>query len=457
VTNSRANLSQILHPALMTAERVLAALDELISLQVNEILHHREFQKLEARWRGLRYLVNDVVPADDEHAQTIVKLFDIEWRELAKDVEFAGEFTQSLFFRSVYDQEFGAPGGKPYGLLLADYEIGATGAGSASHDLTVLRAIGDTAAAAFAPFVAQADAALLGLDHIRDLQRQLDLRLRFNSPEMRRWNDLRAGPDSRFLGLVLPRILIRLPYLDDGQHDFGFRFREDVSDADGRGYCWASGIWALGSVAIRAFQESGWFVDIRGVRRGERGSGLVDGLPQADYGSDSPGVCVRTPVEICITDETERELAEQGFICLCPSGAAGDAAFYTIPSLSRPAVYETAEATANANISAMLPYMLCVSRFAHALKVMVRDQIAGAHDAESLNRMLTRWITRYVVEGSTSTASQRASHPLAAASVQVEPLDQSGSYNCVMHLEPHLQFDQMVASVTLKTRLEQPR
>jgi type VI secretion system ImpC/EvpB family protein len=444
--------------AVADLERDLAAIDEMIADQVNEILHEPAFQRLEARWRGLLHLVEQVESRDDEAPQAMVKVYDVEWRELANDLEFSPEFTQSQLFRRVYDEEFGAPGGQPFGLLLGDFEIGAGTAGSPQRDLSVLRLVADTAAAAFAPFIAQASPALLGLGHMRELQRQLDLRLRFDSPEMIRWKELRRAEEARFLGLTVPRTLARLPYRDDGVHDFGFRFDEDVSAPEAGAYCWGSGIWALGGVAMRVFQECGWFADMRGVRPGMRGGGLVDGLPRADHGTDAPGIAIRTPLEVMITDETERELAEHGFICLCPNGDNGDAAFYTVPSLSRPPIYSTDEANANASISAMLPYLLSVSRFAHALKVIARDRIGAAEEASTLQSRLRDWIRAYVVEGSLSSPEQRARFPLSGADIQLEPVEGgAGHYNCVVHLEPHLQFDQVVASMTLKTRLERRR
>ncbi len=439
------------YEAIIWLEQQLVAIDELITEQVNELLHHPQFQKLEARWRGLEYLVDQLGSSEDEHAEIIISILDVDWRRLGKDLEFASDYTQSQLFRMIYDDEFGSPGGKPFGLLLGDFEIGA-----GRDDLSALRSISRTAAAAFAPFVAQAHPSLLGLDQIRDLQRQLDLRIRFESPEMRRWNDLRGTEESRFVGLTLPRVLIRLPYVDDGSLDHGFRFAEDLSADAAGSYCWAGGIWALGGVAIRAFQESGWFADMRGIRRGQRGGGLVEGLIAPDYGTDAPGVACRAPLDIAITDEIEHELAGNGFICLCPNGDSGDAAFYTIPSLSR-LRKNTDQASANSNVSAMLPYMLCVCRFAHALKVIARNNIGSTQDQATLRAALNKWIRRFVIEGSSSSAEQRARFPLSEAEVELEAIGNSGNFSCVMRLVPHLQFEAGAANVQLKTVLEAAR
>jgi type VI secretion system ImpC/EvpB family protein len=400
----------------------------------------------------LRHLVDQLEVSDDDRAEAIIRVLDVDWRRLCKDLEFASDYTHSQLFRQVYEDEFGSPGGKPFGLLLGDFEIGA-----GSEDMSTLRSISRIAASAFAPFVAQAHPSLMGLDHIHDLERQLDLHIRFESPEMRRWNELRDTEESRFVGLTIPRVLIRAPYLDDGSHDHGFRFAEDLSAADAGSYCWVGGIWALGGLAIRAFQESGWFADMRGIRRGQRGAGLVDGLIAPDHGTDAPGVACRAPLDVAITDEIEHELSGSGLICLCPNGESGDVAFYSIPSLSRTRKSSNEQASANAGVSAMLPHMLCVSRFAHALKAIARSNIGTMQDQATLRDGLNKWIRKYVIEGSSGSAEQRARYPLSDAQVELEPLGNSGNFSCILRLVPHLQFEAGTANVQLKTILEPTR
>lgn len=437
-------------------EAVCAAVDEIVSEQLNEVLHAPCFQRLEAAWRGVQFLTDSAQPTAEDAAPVIIRLLSVTWTELRNDLQYATEFYQSYLFRQIYDQAIGMPGGEPFGLLLGNFEIGLREAKDQHGGIATLRMIGDVAAAAFAPFVAQAHPSLLGLSSFADLHRQSESMTRADSPEMRQagWVELRQSEEARFLGLTIPRVLSRPPHTDDKLDDAGFRFREDVSAGDSSAFCWASSIWALGAVAITTFMNCGWFAGMRGVNSGERGAGLVDGLPSVDFNTDAPGVAIRTPLDLSLTDALERQLAELGLICLCPDAIGGDVAFYTVPTLSKPRAFTSAEANSNAALSSMLPYMLCVSRFAHTLKVIARDQIGTATEHTDLKSTLDKWIARYVAEGPISSPKQRAKMPLSQASVELVPAAGDGKFNCVMRLQPHLQFENIDATMTLRTRLE---
>jgi type VI secretion system ImpC/EvpB family protein len=431
--------------------RDIARLDALLGRQVNAVLHHPDFQRLEASWRGLRYLVEQV----PEEVSVKVRVLNVSWKELTRDLGRAVEFDQSHLFRKVYGEEFGTPGGEPFGVLLGDYEVcHSLGPDHPIDDLRTLIDISSVAAAAFAPFVTAAHPSLLHLGSFTELEKPLNLEKAFEQLEYLKWRSFRHTEDARFVGLVLPRVLMRLPYADEGLRVDGFRFREDAGEADRSRYLWGTAVYAFGGVLVRAFAGCGWLADIRGARADASGGGLVTGLPVPSFPTDKPGIAPRGPTDAAITDFQEKELAELGLTPLCRCPDTDLAAFYGYPSVQKPRKYDEPAATANARLSAQLQYLLCVSRFAHYLKVIGRDKIgafAGPGDCEAY---LNRWLTAYVASSDEADQETKAQFPLREAQVQVrEHPDRPGSYVCVMHLRPHFQLDEMITTVRLVTEL----
>jgi type VI secretion system protein ImpD len=430
--------------------RDIARLDGLLSAQVNAILHHPRFQQLEASWRGLRFLVEQA----QEGENVKVRVLDVSWKELARDLDKAIEFDQSQLFQKVYTEEFGTPGGEPYGVLLGDYSLRPRpGPDHPTDDLGTLGKVAAVAAAAFAPFIAAAHPSLLDMNSFTDLERPLNLARTFAQPDYVRWRSLRQAEDSRFLGLVLPRVLTRLPYAE-GARPEGFRFREEVGGPDSGGYLWGNAVYAFGSVLLRAFRENGWLADIRGVPPGGEGGGVVTGLPAHDFATDRPGVATRPLTDASLTDPQEKELSDLGFIPLCHCPDTDVAAFHGNPSVQQPKRYDEEAANANARLSAMLQYMLCVARFAHYLKVIGRDKIGSFSGPQQCEDFLHRWLLNYTLADETEDAQARARFPLREYRVQVrEHPGKPGTYLGVFHLRPHLQFDQVSTGVRLVTEL----
>jgi type VI secretion system ImpC/EvpB family protein len=437
--------------------RDVAAIDQLVNAQLNEILHHPTFQKLEASWRGLRYLV-DRVDEEAEHNLKI-RVLNASWRELERDFERAVEFDQSQLFRKVYEEEFGTPGGEPYAVLLGDFEIHPRPTPDHPHDdLALLTALARVAAAAFCPFIASVAPAMFGLDDFSGLEYRLDHAQTLQRLDYLKWNALRKTDDARFVGLTLPRALARLPYEDDGTRVDRFCFREEVSGPDRRRYLWGSAVYAFGSVLIRAFAETGWLADIRGVQRAVEGGGLVAGLPTPSFGTDQRGVALKSSTDVIVTDRLERELSELGFLPLCACQDTEYAAFYSSPSIQQPKLYDRPAATANARLSSMLPYMLCVSRFAHYVKVLGRDKTGAFSEPHELEEFLQRWIVRYVTTDAEASAEVKAKFPLREAKVEVRNQPgKPGAYQCIMHLAPHYELDELTATVRVATELAPPR
>ncbi|MGQ9575800.1 MAG: type VI secretion system contractile sheath large subunit [Thermoguttaceae bacterium] len=435
--------------------RTIATLDELLARQVNAILHHPRFQKLEAAWRGLRYLVDQL----DDTQRVKIRVLNVTWRELARDAERAIEFDQSQLFRKVYSEEFDTPGGEPFSVLLGDYEVQhRVTEGHPVDDMAVLKAISGVAAAAFAPFIAAAHPAMFGLNDFSSLEQPLHLSRTFDQLEYLKWEELRRSEDSRFLGLTLPRVLMRLPYEDDGSRLDGFRFREDVSGPGREKYLWGSAVYAFGAVLIRAFSQSGWLADIRGVRRDVAGGGVVCGLPVHSFATDRRGIAPKSSTEVILSDRQEGELSHLGFIPLCHCPDTELAAFYTNQSVHKPKTYDDPAATMNARISAMLRYTLCVSRFAHYLKAIARDKMGAFTEPELCADYLYRWLQRYVTPDSEASAEVKARLPLREARVEVtEHPAKPGSYRCTAHLWPHFELDELTATLKVTTELTAAR
>jgi type VI secretion system protein ImpD len=441
--------------------RDIAAIDQLLAKQVDAILHHPEFQKLEASWRGLRHLVDaaadprnepisDPLNKDRPPKRVQVKVFNATWSELARDAARAVEFDQGVLFRRVYSEQFDMPGGSPFGVLLGDFRIRHRR--SAEHredDIQVLGSIAGVAAAAFAPFIASVHPTLLGVPTFGNLQGMTEEQLAglFASDQHIAWRALRDSEDSRFVGLTLPYVLARLPYEDDGTRDDCFRYREQVAGGGGTDigdYLWGSAVYAFGDVLIRTFLETSWFTEIRG--------GLARGLPAHPFSTDGPGIALKNSTDFSISQE--QTFGEHGFMPLSPCPDTGSCAFFGNRSLHKPRKYDKPEATRNARISAMLQYMFCASRFAHYLKQIVRDKLGSTIDARELEDSVQSWIRGYVTPDASPSPNTRAQYPLQDASVTVTKVDgPSGRYDCVMHLQPHSQLDGVSASVTLKTQI----
>jgi len=442
--------------------RDIARIDALIDRQLNAVIHHPSFQKLESSWRGLEFLTSKI-PEGGEGVK--VRVLNVSWGELVNDVTRALEFDQSQLFKKVYENEFGQPGGEPFGVLLGDYEIHPRPSpGHPQDDVEALSQIAGVAAAAFAPFIASVHPSFFGLDSFTELERPLDLTRTFEQPEYTKWRSLRNAEDSRFVGLTLPRILMRIPHGTTGSPGAGSRFREDVAGPSRDRYLWGNAAYAFGAVLIRSFTSTGWLADIRGVRHSQidRGGsrttlddgGLVAGLPVHSFATDRIGVANKCSTEVIVTDAREKDLEELGFIPLCHCQDTEFSAFYGNQSIQKPVKYDEVKATVNARLSAMLQYILCVSRFAHYVKVIARDRIGSMIRPEDIEIQLQKWLQDYTISNESAGPEVKAQYPLREARVRVrENPAAPGNYICDVHLRPHFQLDQMYAAMKFTTQL----
>jgi type VI secretion system protein ImpC len=415
----------------------IAQIDHLVSLQLNEVLHHPQFQKLEATWRGLRYLL------DQSETSTMLKIriLNASKKDLLRDLQRAAEFDQSALFKKVYEEEFGIFGGEPFGALIGDYEFSKH-----PEDLELLEKISQVAAGAHAPFLSAAAPDLLNLPSFTGLDQPRDIGKIFDSTEFAKWKSFRQSEDSKYVCLTCPHILMRLPYGRDTKPVEGFSYEEGVDGTDHTKYLWGNAAYALGTRVTQAFAQYGWCTAIRGVE----GGGLVEGLPAHTFRTDEGDVALKCPTEIAITDRREKELADQGLVPLVHCKGTDKAAFFSIQSANKPKVYDSDAATANARISAQLPYMMATCRFAHYLKSMMRDKIGAFMSRDDVWRFLNQWIGQYVTQDDKASQAVKAQYPLRDARVDVEEVKgKPGVYRAITYLRPHFQLDELNVSLRL--------
>jgi len=425
-------------------EAIIAQIDTKLTEQINLILHHEDFQKIEGAWRGLHYLVNNT--ETDEMLK--IRFMDISKNELGKTLKrYKGTaWDQSPLFKKVYEAEYGQFGGEPFGCLVGDYHFDQT-----PPDVELLGEMSKVAAAAHAPFIAGASPTVMQMDSWQELANPRDLTKIFGTPEYAGWRSLRESEDARYIGLAMPRYLSRLPYGPKTSPVEEFDFEEDTGSADHSRYTWANAAYAMAVNINRSFKLYGWCSRIRGVESG----GSVEGLPTHTFPTDDGGVDMKCPTEIAISDRREAELAKNGFMPLVHRKNSDFAAFIGAQSLQKPSEYDDPDATANANLAARLPYMFACCRFAHYLKCIVRDKIGSFKERDDMQRWLQKWIMNYVDgDPAHSSESTKASKPLAAAEVQVEEIEGNpGYYAAKFFLRPHYQLEGLTVSLRLVSKL----
>jgi type VI secretion system protein ImpC len=438
------NATIISGDAMRSIESMIAALDRKITEQVNVIIHHEDFQKLESAWRGLHYLVNNT----ETDEQLKIRVMNVSKQDLGKTLKrFKGTaWDQSPLFKKLYEEEYGQFGGEPYGCLVGDYHFDHT-----APDVELLTEMAKVAAAAHAPFVTGAAPSVMQMESWQELANPRDLTKIFGTPEYAAWRSLRESDDARYLAMCMPRFLSRLPYGAKTNPVDEFAFEEDTEGADHSKYAWSNAAYAMAVNINRSFKQYGWCSRIRGIESG----GAVENLPTHSFPSDDGGVDMKCPTEIAISDRREAELSKNGFLAMIHRKNSDFAAFISGQSLQKPAEYDDADATANAALAARLPYLFACNRFAHYLKCIVRDKVGSFRSRESMQDWLNQWILNYV-DGDPQNSSEetKASRPLAAATVEVEEVEgQPGFYQSKFFLKPHYQLEGLTVSLRLVSKL----
>ncbi len=375
-----ANATLVSDDVLRTVQAMIAEIDRKMSEQMNAILHHEDFQKLEGAWRGLHYLVNNT--ETDEMLK--IRVMNISKAELAKNLKkFKGTaWDQSPMFKKIYEEEYGQFGGQPFGCLVGDYYFDHS-----PPDVELMGMIAQISAAAHTPFISGVSPTVMNMDSWQELANPRDLTKIFQTPEYAPWRSLRDSEDSRYIGLAMPRYLSRLPYGARTSPVEDFAFEEDTEGAKHNKYTWSNAAYAMATNINRSFKMYGWCSRIRGIESG----GAVENLPCHTFPTDDGGVDMKCPTEIAISDRREAELAKNGFMPLIHKKNSDFAAFIGAQSLQKPAEYEDPDATANANLAARLPYLFATCRFAHYLKCIVRDKIGSFKERNDMQRWLNQW------------------------------------------------------------------
>ncbi len=422
----------------------IAGIDAKLSKQLSAIMHQPKFQKLEGTWRGLHHLVTN-----SETSETLkIRVLNCPKKELFKDMDRAVEFDQSTLFKKIYEDEFGTPGGAPYGALIGDYEFT-----NHPEDIDLLTKVSGVAASAFCPFVSAADPKLFGFDDWTEMTKPRDLSRIFDTVEYTKWKSFRESEDSRFCVLTMPRTLSRLPYGKNTKTIDEFDYEEVPTGPNGESihvnhdqFCWMNAAYVMGTKLTDAFAQTGFCTAIRGVENG----GKVENLPSYIFKADDGDMDLKCPTEIAITDRREKELSDLGFLPLCHFKNTDYSVFFGAQTCQKPKLYDRPEATANAAISARLPYIMATSRFSHFLKVIARDKIGSFMEANDCEAWLDRWIHNYVSADKSASAKVRASYPLMEAKVQVREIPgQPGSYNAIAWMRPWLQLEELTTSMRM--------
>ncbi len=456
-------------------QRKIGELDKALSDRLDTITHSAEFRRLEASWRGLHFLVMNTTTS----TMLKLRLLNTTRNEIGNDLRRAIEFDQSVLFKHLYEAEYGTFGGEPFSLLIGDYQFN-----SDDRDVEWLTKMAEVASAAHAPFIAAAAPTLFNMESFSDLQKPRDLAKIFDTKEMVKWRSLREKEDSRYVALVLPRFLLRLPYGQKTNPVEEFDYEENVFDlgpdrpvlradkkteekfSDGQPkmekyikkelheqYLWGNSAYALGQRITNAFHQYKWTAAIRGVE----GGGIVEDLKIHNFETGEKLKVSMCPTEVSITDRREKELNDLGFISLVHQKNSDKAAFFGGQTVQKPQVYNTPSATANARISSQLPYILAASRFAHYLKSIMRDKIGSFMTRENVEKYLNTWIADYVLLNDNASQASKASYPLREARVDVfEIPGKPGSYRATVFLRPHFQLEELTASIRLVAELPPP-
>jgi len=439
-----ANVKLISTNTVASIEAMIAALDRKMSEQVNLILHHQDFQKLESAWRGLSYMVNNT-----ETDETLkIRVMAISKQDLGKTLKrYKGTaWDQSPLFKKLYEEEYGQFGGEPFGALVGDYHFDHS-----PPDVELLGEMSKIAASAHAPFITGAAPTVMQMDSWGELANPRDLTKIFTTPEYAAWRSLRESDDARYLAMCMPRFLGRLPYGAKTSPVDAFNFEEDTDGADHDKYAWCNAAYAMATNINRSFKEYGWCSRIRGIESG----GAVENLPSHTFPTDDGGVDMKCPTEIAISDRREAELSKNGFLAMIHRKNSDFAAFIGAQSLQKPTEYDDPDATSNAALAARLPYLFACNRFAHYLKCMVRDKVGSFKTRDAMERWLNSWIMQYVDGDPTNSSEQtKSERPLAAAQVVVEEVEGApGYYQSKFFLKPHYQLEGLSVSLRLVSKL----
>ena len=418
---------------------VLAQLDESLSVQMNEILHHRDFQALERAWRSLHFLVQRT----PRRQNIVIQFVNVSKEDLALDFEDAVEVLNSGLYRLVYVNQYGQFGGEPVGAILGNYEFYPQ-----PRDIRLLTQIASVATMAHAPFIAAAGKAFFGIAAWEELPNLSDLHYVYEMPQFAQWRSFREIEDARYVGLTLPRFLLRTPYTPESNCVESFRFVEDVENSEA--FCWGNAVFAFATRLVDSFSRFRSCVNIIGTEHG-----VVEGLTTCTY--EAMGIIQeKIPTEVLISEKRELELADAGFVALAMLKGKKSAVFFSANSCQRPLSKRdgTSQRVVSFNLSHQLPNMFLISRLAHYIKVLQREYIGSWKGAKELERELNKWLAQYITTMTDPDEATRAKHPFSFGEVRVEEVGEVGWYSVMLQVSPHAKYMGMSFTISLAGKLE---
>ncbi len=438
-------------------DRDVAEIDEHISRVLDAIMNHESLKHVEGLWRGVRWLV-EPLPRRGSQSKVVVKVLNASKADLARDLSKSPEFDQSQTFQKIYNEEFGIAGGRPYGLLVTDYEISVRPTTPGVDDVSFIRDLSKVASAAFCPLIVSAPPTLFGVDTMRELSRRENIKATFEQAEFARLRGFQSSDDARFIGVCVGRMLARQPHRVDALKDLGFAYRPAMSDGCGS-EVWSPGAFAVAHAVIRAFTQYAWPAAMRGAPDAESerqlSGGVVAPIKRPDFETDRPSVGTKLPIEAAFSENQESQLNALGFIALRTCPYTDYVAFYNVPSAHNLKTLSTSAANQNARISSMLNYLLCACRFAHYVKIIAREWIGSYKTAAECQKRLQKWISGYCIASENTGYAERARFPLRRAKITVdEVIGRPGEFGCNIQLEPHFQLDYIVSEFELSTVLD---
>ena len=421
-------------------DSLIAGIDAKVSRQLDRVIHHKEFQKMESAWRGLKFLVDRT----DFRKNVRIEVLSASKDEMRESFEDAPELIQSALYKHVYTNAYDQPGADPYAAIVSNYEFDAS-----APDVALMQNLSKIAASAHCPFIGAIGPRFFGKETMEDWRKIPDLSAYMETADYIKWNAFRETEDARYLGLVFPRFLLRLPYGPDTTPVKSFNYAEDVTGDDHDQYLWGNATFSFAANLVGAFQRDGWAVQIRGPQSG----GKVADLPVHVY-DVGKGAQTKIPTEVPVSETLEFECAELGFMPLSHYQGRDFACFFSANSAQRPTLYDDSVATSNSRINARLPYVLLASRIAHYLKVLQRENIGATKDKKAIQDELQAWLGGLVTEMPNPSQSQIAKYPLRMAEVVVDDVpDNPGFFRVRTMIMPHFQIEGMDISLSLIGKL----
>ncbi len=423
---------------------MVAEIDQKLSRQLDAILHHPEFQKLESAWRALKLLVDRT----DFRENIKIEIVNISKEDLLEDFEDAPEVVKSGLYKLVYTSEYGQFGGQPYGAMIGNYEFGP-----GPQDIKLLQYVASVAAMSHAPFIAAAGPQFFGIESFTELPNLKDLQSIFEGPQYIKWQSFRESEDSRYVGLTMPRFLLRLPYGQDTQPVKAFNYEENVRE-NHEHYLWGNTAFAFATRLTDSFAKYRWCPNIIGPRSG----GAVEDLPLHQYEAMGE-IQTKIPTETLISERREYELSEQGFIALTMRKGSDNACFFSANSVQKPKYFgiskEGKEAEANYRLGTQLPYLFIICRLAHYIKVLQRENIGSWKERVDLERELNNWIKQYVADMDNPAPGVRSRRPLRQAKITVEEVEgEPGWYKVGIKVRPHFKYMGAFFTLSLVGKLD---